>query len=797
MHRLRLLFFSIFCIFSLPIFAQTENNATILLSLVDTTNTPILFSEVYLLSSKDSSVIAISSPDENGLVELTTVQDSYLLLIETEGFENKILPITLSSNRQDLGKIMLKPYVELTNLGEVVVVLEKNPMELKIDKRIYNVSADINNQGGTASDVLENIPSVTVDAEGNVSLRGNSNVRILIDGKLSGFASTADALKMLQADAIDRIEVITNASSRYDAEGDAGIINIILKKDQNKGFNAIINARTGYYHDHGLGVRLNYKKNKLNLYTDFNFNYSFFPGNSTTYQSLSNADTQMTYFQTYKHDREKLRFNFRIGADYQWNPKHNTSIDFSMRNGKGNNFIFRQYDNYADNILFNTDIRLEDQTEDEKLIETNINHVYNFNEKGSWKNVVSYYFDRDYENSIYDEKSSQTGNEKSETSKAYIDNKVLQFQSDLIYPFSENGKVESGIRLQNRIFDNEYGYKMQVSPTEWETPTRFNDDVLYDETIFAAYLMGSEMFGNLGVQGGLRAEHTNVLTWLKSTPDKNKMTYWNFFPSAAISYKINDYNNIQLSLSRRIRRPGQWDLLPFMKFGDNREIRVGNPNLNPELTYSTELTWMRYLDRGSILASIYYKNTKDKIERIAEYGSDGIIYRLPLNIAGSEALGSELIFTYQITKWMRFNTNFNLYHFNIFGEYNGQNFDRSTFTWTNRSSVNFMLPYETKLQLTGQYEAPRINPQGKVLSVTWFDLALSKDVMNQKATIGFNVRDVLNTRIHRSITQTEEIYSESDFQWRPRSFMLTFTYRFNQTKKDERKESFFDTQLDD
>lgn len=750
----------------------------------------ILAADVSFLQPEDSSIIASTFPEDDGKVSYYTIPgSSFIVKVECLEYVDTSFLVAAPVSYLSLGDIILRQN-EKNILREVVISGQRSAMDLKIDKRVYNVQDDINAQGATASEVLENIPSVTVDAEGNVSLRGNSNVRILINGKLSGFASTGDALRMLQAESIERIEVVTNASSRYDAEGDAGIINIILKKGKGAGFNAIFNVRGGYNPDNGAGVRLNYRINKLNLFADYNFNYSNHPGRSTTYQRLINADTQMIYNQLYDQQRMKMRNNMRVGADYEWNDKHNTSFDISYRTGVGNNDIERLYENLnANNHLLNADLRLEDNTELEDLIETNLSHTYQFKEKGSWTTAFNYYKDQDLERSLFTESNSQSSLVKHENAQAYVYNDVIQAQSDLIIPFGKEGKLETGVKFQNRIFDNKFRYNRAISSTEWEAPLRYNDDVTYNEKVYAAYVMGSTSFNNWGVQAGLRAEYSDINTALLQANTKTQKDYLNFFPSAAISYKANDKHNLQWSLSRRITRPGQWDLLPFMKFGDNREMRQGNADLNPELTYSTEVTWMHYLKKGSILTSLYYRHTDDKIERIAYYGTDGIIYRMPLNIASRDAYGLEVIGGYQLKSWIRFNTSFNFFREEISGSYMGTSFDRDNFTWNNRSSLNFSLPKGFKLQVSGQYDAPRLSAQGKILSMRWMDVAASKDVWKNKATIALNVRDVFNSRRFRSITDTPELYSENDFQWRPRSVKVTFTYRLNQTKKEQ--ESFF------
>jgi hypothetical protein len=302
--------------------------------------------------------------------------------------------------------------------------------------------------------------------------------------------------------------------------------------------------------------------------------------------------------------------------------------------------------------------------------------------------------------------------------------------------------------------------------------------------VYAAYLMGENTFGKLGIQLGLRAELSDITTKQKSLLTPNNKNYLNFFPSAAISYKVTEMSTLQLSYSKRIHRPGQWDLMPFMKFGDNREMRVGNPNINPEYTNVIEAGWMQYFKAGSLLSSVYYRNTTDKIERMAEVGIDGIIYKIPMNIASRDAMGLELNGNYNPKNWLRFATGFNFFREKVSGEYQNQVFNVENFTWTNRTSVNITLPYKIRFQTSANYRAPSVNPQGKTLAMFHGDLGLSKDFWKNNATIGLNILDVLNSRRWKNQVHTATIYSVSDFQWRPRSIRLTFTYRFNQPNRE-------------
>jgi len=751
---------------------------------VDTKKEPLAYADVSILQLPDSSLVTGGIADDKGDFSLDAAPGNYLLSVEYLGFKRLVFPVRLFQDLR-LGDITLKE--DFGELEGVSFSAQRDLMELKLDKRIYNVDADLNNQGTNASEMLENIPSVTVDAEGNVSLRGNQSVRILIDGKYSGFASTADALKQLQTDRIERVEIITNASARYDAQGDAGIINIILKKNNKDGFNGSVNLRGGYFPEYGGGLNLNYRKNKFNYFLSYNINQSSSPANSTTYQRLRSADTSFTYRQLYHHDRDKLRHDGTLGMDYDINDRHTLSAAVNFRTGTGNNFYDRVYENLdAADILTSRDTRLEDNTEQEELLEATLTFKRKLKKKGGeWNTEVKMFRDRDFERSDYRETSTAYTESRKEKSHAFVTEQFFLFQSDYILPIGAEGKLETGVRSQWRNMDNDFGFS-RLEGEHWEAPGRFNDRFNYDEKVHAAYLMGSNTFGKLGAQLGVRAEYSDITTEQASLASPHHKQYINFFPSAALSYKASETGTFQLSYSRRIQRPGQWDLMPFMKFGDNREMRIGNPDINPEFTDVIEGGWMQYFIQGSLLSSLYYRRTTDKIERMAEAGADGIIYRIPMNIAGRDATGLELNGSYNPYNWLRLTSGFNFFYQSVTGTYKGDAFRTDNFSWTNRTSVNITLPYRIRMQVSSNYQAPSVHPQGKTLAIFYGDFGLSKDLWKNNATIGVNVRDVLNSRRWKNETNTATIYAISDFQWRPRSIRLTFTYRFNQPNKETR-----------
>ncbi|HRP89732.1 MAG TPA: TonB-dependent receptor [Edaphocola sp.] len=770
---------------SVSAFAQ-EQNLLVKGMVLDDRNEAVAFAEVKVWQLNNETPIAATVTSESGDFEINVPEGQYELEIDFFGMNTKKIKLSQKNGTLDLGKIALKEE-KTTSLSGVEIVSERSQMALKIDKRVFNVASDLASQSGTASEVLQNIPSVSVDAEGNVSLRGSQDVRILIDGKVSGFASSADALQQLQANMIDRIEVITNASSRYDAQGESGILNIILKKDKKHGFNGAATLRGGYTPDDGISLNANHRSGKFNLYGSASYDYRRVNGRSTTNQRLENTDTAFRYIQGYQHTRKSNNLGGRIGADYSINENNTLGANVSYRIGRGKNLIDRTYDNYtlAEDFI-NKDTRTEWQKEKEDMIEAAVNYEMKLKPKGStWKTTVSGFIEKDFENSDYKEYSSNNVLDTlTERSNAYNTQKYLLFQSDLVLPFSETGKVESGVKGQMRDFENEFGYSA-LKNSDWIGDPKFNDRFKFNEKVYAAYVMGSNTYGKLGVQAGLRAEYSEVFTHQYSLPNGNMRPYFNLFPSLAFSYQQSQQTTYQLSYSRRINRPGQWGLMPFMKFGDNRAMRVGNPDLDPELTDAYEAGILSNWEKGSLLSSAYYRSTKNKFDRVSYLGSDGVIYSKMYNIFNRNAYGLEFNLNYYPTTWGKISSGFNFFRESIQGNWEGQDMSYGNFSWSNRTSINVSLPQQWRVQLSGVYEAPTVSLQGKRLSMYFMDFAMSKNVLKNRGTLGFTVNDLLNSRRWRGTVNTPEIQSQTMFQWKQRSARVTFTWRINQQVREK------------
>jgi outer membrane receptor protein involved in Fe transport len=740
---------------------------------------------VVLFSTADSSMINGATTDGQGYFQIPTSKGNYYLVVSFVGYNQEIIGgIRVEKAVVQLGKIAMEP--SSLSLSEVEVVEKKEQMELKLDKRVYNVQQDLSNIGSNAAEILDNIPSVTVDVDGNISLRGSGNVRILINGKPSGLVSAGDmeSLRQLMGDQIERIEVITNPSARYDAEGEVGIINIVLKEEKRKGINGSFEVTGGYPDNYRAGFNLNYRRQKINFFAGASAAYSKFPGGGTSYQSFFNSDTTYAFEREQDRERGGIGGNFRTGADIYFNEKNTLSVSGLVSLSDDNNTVDLDYRDFNDeNILTQTVDRFQDEREDELTLEGSILYRKTFDKKGKeWTVEFQYIDDDDTELADISEFSSN-GDTLYQRSSNTEDQRNILIQSDYIIPVGENGKFETGFRNTFRRIDNVFLVEEMASDGQFQALPGFDNDFTFLENIYAGYVMFGNEKGPWGYQLGLRLEYSDITTELINTNEVNRRDYLNLFPSAHFTYQIKKNNTLQLSYSRRLSRPGFRSLLPFSNFSDNRNLRLGNPNLDPEFTHSMEAGYLYFFNRGSLLASAYYRYRTGVIERITTVDSDGISYRLPVNLAVENAYGIEFNMSYDISEWWNLNTNFNFYRAITEGQYLDQELFRDALTWNNRTTSKLTLFKNIDVQLALDYQAPEQTTQGRRRAITVLDFGATKDIWNKRATITLSVRDVFNSRRWRSETIGDDFFFETDFQWRARQFLITFNYRLNQDNK--------------
>ena len=756
------------------------------------TNTPIPYATVSLLSP-DNSFVSGTITDDNGAFNLKVNQGEYMLLFQFVAFEDKMIDLhAINQTKINLGIIKMEE--SLSELEEVVIQGERTQMELNLDKKVYNVGKDLSNMGGTATDILDNLPSVTVDVEGNVELRGSSNVQVLIDGKPSGLVglSSTDALRQLQGNMIETIEIITNPSARYDAAGMSGIINIILKKEKKKGVNGSFQVNTGVPNNHGASINANFRREWVNFFINYGANLRGGPGGGYGIQQFNLADTSYMTRLNRSIDRIGLSNNVRLGADFYLGERTTLTTSFLYRYSNEENRSNISYEDFdLNNDLMNYTRRQDLETEGDQNLEYAINFTRNFDRKGHKLTA-----DIQYQNNLETEDSNITqfegNNESSLTPFLYQrasneeGEERLMIQSDYIQPFGEKGKIELGVRSTMRDIRNIYAVDQQDDAGVYQPLDTFSTNFSYDENVHAGYAIISNEMNKISWQAGLRVENTNILADLKESNRQLTWNYTNFFPSFFLTYKLPSENQLQFSYSRRINRPRFRELNPFSSFSDNRNFRVGNPNVQPEFTDSYEFGLLQNVDAATFYYGIYYRYTTDLIQRVSlEPNEQGQRVTMPFNIGFEKALGLEMNAAYEFTKWYRVSGNFNFYRSETIGSVGDSiSLAAQTITFTTRASNNFKVPNLFDGQININYRAPQQQTQGRRLSITSVDVGLTRDVFNNNGTIALSARDLFNSRKYRSETILPTFYEESTFQWRRGpQFILTFTYRLNQKKQ--------------
>lgn len=759
------------------------------------TREPLPYATISLHSPADSALVTGGITNETGTFSFEAPAGTYYAVVNFVGYPSRTLgAVVLQSGRPvvDLGEIQLQ--AESTSLEEVVVQGQKDFIEMTLDRKIFNVSQDPINAGRTAADILGNLPSVSIDGQGNINLRGSSNVQILIDGKPSGLLSFngAEGLRQLQGAMIDRVEIITNPSARYQAEGMAGIINIVLKKEQRRGINGSFDFTAGQPHNYGAAINLNYRRENLNFFINYGILYFEIENpHSSRYQEFYRNDTTFITQQNNISRQTSFSNNIQVGADYFFSETSILTTSFTNRHRKGTRNTDIEYADY----LFNTDNptgiirRYQDEEETEPNMEYALSYKKNFGkEDHELSALLSYLNNWEDSDQLYTERTFLAGGTPSgdpdrlQHSDNYETEKQLLLQADYTYPFSENGKFEAGIRNTLRDITNDF-IVTELNGEVWIPLEGLDNDFYYDENIYAAYAIVSNKFGKASYQLGLRGEYTDLTTELLQTGEVNHREYFNLFPSAHLTYDLGRKNTIQVSYSRRLHRPTYNDLTPFFTFLDNRNFVSGNPDLNPEYTHAFEVGHIKHFGAGSISSALYYRHTNDKIERIRYVNEEGFATTKPYNLLEEDAFGAEFISSFQPVQWWKTDLNLNFYRAMVDGRNLDESFESDTYTWFGRLTTRFTLWGNTDLQLRGNYDAPQQRPQGERLGTAYLDLSITRDILKQKGTLTLNVVDVFRSNRFRMITEGATFYTRDNFLRSPRQVILTFNYRLNQAKK--------------
>ena len=756
------------------------------------TQEPLAFASVAVLNPADSTLIDGAVTDNAGSFALETARTNFLLRIDYLSYAPKFFAnlSPASDGTIRLDKVYLSASDQV--LEEVEIKGRRDQVEMLLDKKVFNVSEDISRFGGNAQNVLDNIPSVTVDVDGNVSLRGSGNVRILINGKQSGLVgiSGPDALRQLSANLIERVEVVTNPSARYDAEGSGGIINIVLKKDRKQGINGSFDLYAGYPHNYSGTANLNYRRNKVNFFGSYGYQYRSRPGNSYQRRTLTNDDgTTSVLVQDEQFLRSEYSHTLRGGLDYLINAKNTLTGSLLYRTGRGNNTNELNQLDYEGAALVSGKIRTFDERETEPNMDYNLTYERTFDQKDR-KLTLDANYTYGFEEELADidetpysaEVPVETLVDQASSITETQDNLVLQ--ADYTHPLAGKGKLDAGYKSSIRNINNDF-FVEELRDGQWVTLPEVSNQFEYDEDIHAAYVTVGDDREKFTYQLGVRAEATYIGTRLVETNQDTTKTYLNVFPTGHFAYRLKNYNTVQVSYSRRINRPYYRSLSPFYSFNNPQYLRVGNPDLDPEFTHSLELSHMKNWSRSSLSSAVFYRHTDgvaERIERIETINGEEVTVSRPENLSTEDAVGLELVASSDLFDWWKVNGSANFFRSVTDGSNLGTSFYAETYSWFARLNSRMTLgAYDA--QLMYNYRAGAQTTQGRREPFSYLDVAVTRDVWGEKGTLSLKVSDVFNSQIYRSTSSGENFFIDRAYRRSVTQVTVGLTFRLNQQKR--------------
>lgn len=774
-------------------YGQNNKSGVVSGTVIDSvSNDPIEYANIVVLSIKDTSVITGTVTDSKGRFTIQNVPfGKHFLDIRFIGFKDQRHSINLSPEKRniDMGTIRLSSGA--VNLENVVVEGVRNPVTYQIDKKVIDVSQMETAISGNAAEVLENVPSVTVDIEGNVSLRGSTNFTVLVDGKPS-VMDAQDILQQIPATSIQSIEIITNPSAKYDPEGTAGIINIILKKRQNLGLSGVVNANAGFHDKYGGDFLFEYKTNSINYNFGLDYNRRIFPGTrrQENIYTLPANTTYLNYDGTMEWGRTS--YGIRGGLDFNLSEKDFLSFSGRYRNGEHRrnssltytewSFNFPQQDSYLSFI---------DSKRAGEFVALSSNYQHKFEKEGHELSAEFFYGHHSSdENSITSQFSGDLQTDGTKTTESGPENEY-RGKLDYVLPFGEKNKFEAGYQGEAELSTDINGlYTFDLNSGGFVFQPLYSNTNKYNRTEQAFYSIYSDEYGSLGLQGGLRAEYTYQTTDITDKNQYFKIDRWDFFPTLHSSYKFGNGSQLMGSYTRRIDRPRGWFLEPFITWVDANNVRRGNPGLEPEFIDSYDAGIQTFFGKVNFSTEFYYRVTQNKIEHIRSVYADAENVTLTTfeNIGKDYSLGTEFMLVYDPLEFWDMNLMGNLYDYRVRGTLYGESFDRSSFNWNLRMNNVFKIANFTSLQINGRYNSPTVSSQGRSEGFFSADVAVKQEFMDKKLSLTLQVRDLLGTAKHEFTSSTPDLYSYQYFNRESPVVMLNIKFNFNNYKQQNRDE---------
>ena len=736
--------------------------------------------------------------DENGVFKLNLPPNDYSLNFEYIGFESVTIDIKPYPNNINIGTVKL--ISSFDSLEGVDVVGQSAEVEIRLDKRVYNVSKNNLIRGGTVSDVLENVPSVSVDIDGNIELRGNNNVRILVDGKPSGLIGLGgiDALTRLPAESIEKVEVITSPSARYQAEGTTGIINIILAKRFLKGLNGVFNLSAGRNDTYSGSANLNYRKGKFNFFTNSGYSDRTNKGRAVQDNVYTDPlESVERYVEERQFNRRRQGFNVNIGLDYQMTEKTSLTMSYLTNERDGDDSTINEQSQYQiDGVLVTNRYEKEIDREDSNQFSVDFEHQFN---KQGHKLTATLQTEKNDETETSDINSFFENGQPSDDSEINrtVENQERNLaQLDYVFPIDKNTQFEAGYRGTDNKRKIDFEVQIIDENDNATVDENLSNVLDFEQEVHALYSQYGKKFNTFSFLAGLRFENTRIFVeQLDSRSPLNNKSYNDYFPTLNLGWEISPTASITLGYNRRISRPNAWTLNPFQSRSSKTSYFQGNPKLDPSYSNGIDIGYSKQFKKVTLNSSVYYRKSTDAVSRVAIVTDETVfvngietpvIRRLPINLGTEEQFGVEFNTSLRLIKGMRTNASVNFFRRIEKGNYQGISYDSNNTSWSGNLSNSYRLPFAVQSQFSVRYRGPNESSFGKSKGFLYTDLALSKDILNDNATINFRFSDLFNTGKYDYQTITPVAVTDGIYQRREPTYTLTFTYRFRQEKNRQR-----------
>lgn len=786
-------------------FAQDPSNGTLTGKIIDeSSGSGIQLVNIVVLKAIDSAQVTGTASLKDGKFTVTGIPaGKYRVKFSSIGYKEKYINDVVFSqkiNKKELGEIILQPVT--VDLNEILVSSKKESFNNSIDRKVYNVEKDIMSKTGTASELLQNIPSVQVDIDGNISLRGSGNVIIMINGKTSPLlAKSAPAvLEQMPANSIEKIEVITNPSAKYKPDGNSGIINIVLKKDTGTGLNGAITGNVGNKERYNGNISINYNPGTVNIYGSYGFRQDNRSRYNTDNRELYNA-TGTVFYNDKSSSTAKPFFQIASGGmDYSIDKKNKLGFSLNYMHHDMNRDETNLKKTFNSNNLITEDYdRIRKENSYEKELETSVNFQHNFPEEDhTLKAEFKYSYSPELEENKYSNfyRTPLLAPGYDNTS---IYQSGLQKNIDIEYsnPLSDNSTLEAGYAGE---FDTpEFSYRGETYSDNLKTFVRdFNktNHFVMDEQINAMYTTYSKSFGAFGFLAGLRAENAFVKSHLIDNDSVISSKAFNLFPTMHLSYKFSETDQVQLNYSKRIRRPEGDDLNPFPEYQDPKNIRAGNPNLLPEFYHSIEFGYQKQFEHISFIPSIYYRYTNNKFTSVIKPLNDSVFLTTMQNLSSDQSAGLEFILSASYNGTLSSNLSANVFYSEIDASNIGYSSKKSTTAWSGSWNFNVNFTSTTMFQMNSNYRSVRLTPQGEYNASYVVNFGVRQDLFDDKVSLIFTLSDLFNSLKRKMELNTSLLKQYAVNERDSRIFYLGVTYHFGRSeKKSKEKQLQYDDKL--